>query len=462
MLRRIVTIAALAGLAALLNGPGDAQQREGQPPSRPLTPPRYVFSPDLPHDVVTNSLGATEIQPFADIMGWDAFIAVNWPAPNPIVERGVPDRQNVIGGLYAKSEGGTKSLPPGPTVWETFKNSNDIYLNPPTPPTPFDWPEAIPPQCLAQAQEHPDAAHHIMVRTAKISTILNGIEQADGNRLVDQNGQDVWYEVKLNRVYYDYVVSNKFYDSNNQAGKTIFFPRSTNVTRQESTVKVKAAWKVMGAPGSKQPDDASKFYTTQALVIDPDTGRCSPRQLGLVGLHVVMKSLILPQWLWATFEHVDNAPDQATGPVPGKKYNFFNAQCAGCPLNQPPAKGSQTPTQVVRVTPIDGGAAQTSQLYWAALKGLRPDNVWQNYVLVDAQWSVAGLPIGVPEQPKFLANTTLETYMQVQTQPHGCINCHGQTGLATDFDFQLTNAYPRNTARIIDLLKIPGVATIRR
>jgi hypothetical protein len=34
--------------------------------------------------------------------------------------------------------------------------------------------------------------------------------QADGNRLVDQNGQDVWYDVKLNRTYYDYVVNNGF------------------------------------------------------------------------------------------------------------------------------------------------------------------------------------------------------------------------------------------------------------
>ena len=111
---------------------------------------------------------------------------------------------------------------------------------------------------------------------------------------------------------------------------------------------------------------------------------------------------------------------------------------------------------------IDSGAALYNTSYHTALTGLRPDNVWQNYVLVDAQWSSSRTPIGVPEQPKFLANTTLETYMQAQTQPYGCINCHGSTGLATDFDFQLTNAYPRNTARIIDLLKIPGVAAIRR
>jgi hypothetical protein len=28
---------------------------------------------------------------------------------------------------------------------------------------------------------------------------------------------------------------------------------------------------------------------------------------------------------------------------------------------------------------------------------------------------------------------------------------------ATDLDFQLTNAYPRNPARVINLLKVPGV-----
>ena len=89
--------------------------------------------------------------------------------------------------------------------------------------------------------------------------------------------------MKLNRVYYDYVVSNGFYNSNNQKGKTISFPSSANNSSRDATIKVKAAWKVMGLLGSKQPDDPTKFYTTDALVLDPGTGKCSKQLLGLVG-----------------------------------------------------------------------------------------------------------------------------------------------------------------------------------
>ena len=462
MLRRIVRIVALAGSAALLNGAGEAQQPQAAAPNgRQYTPPYYVFSPDLPHDIVTQNVGAIGFQPFVDNLAWDAFIALNWPVPSPIGQRGVPDRQNVIGGFSYGSEGGRTTLPTGPTVWETYKDSNDIYLNPPVPPTPFDTPEVIPPQCQVLAASNPIAARRTLVRTAKISEVLQGIEQSDGNRLVDQNGQNVWYEVKLNRVYYDYVVRNGFYNSGNQLNEGISFPLSNNVSAPPATVKVKAAWKIMGGAGSRQPDDPRKFYTIQALVVDPSTGQCSQHLLGLVGLHIVIKTALLPQWLWATFEQVDNAPDQSTGPVAGKQYNFFDTKCgANCPpVNTPPAKGSQTPTQVMRVTPVNQVAATQNAAFQAALKTLRLDNVWQNYMLVDAQWSGTRQNIGQPSQPQFLANTSLETYMQAQQQPYGCINCHGMYAASTDLDFQLTNAYPRPAGRprIIELLKVPGV-----
>lgn len=467
------TFSLAATMAALLAtcGIGFAQTA---PKGRQYTPPNYVFSSNIPNDIVTHDVGAIGFQPFVDILAWDTFIALNWPAPNPIVQRGVPDPQNIIGGFVTGGGEGGKptTMPAGPTVWETFKDTNDIYLNPPVKPTSFDTPESVPPACKQLAASDPIAARRTLMLTSKFGSVINSNTQADGNRLVDQNGMDVWYEIKLNRVYYDYVVNNGFYNSNNQKGKTIAFPFSSNSTSRDATVKVKAAWKVMGLLGSKQPDDPAKFYTTDALVLDPDSGKCSKQLLGLVGLHIVMKTAQLPQWLWATFEHVDNAPDQATGPVSGQKYNFFSVSCAGCPLNQPPKTGSRFPTQVVRVIPVNNVAASNNGLYQMALISLRADNVWQNYQLVDAQWGATAKPIGVPNQPKFLANTTLETYLQQPTEPHGCINCHGKYAGTTDLDFQLTNAYPaagagaRKTATaakarrpLTEVFKLPGVST---
>lgn len=443
--------------------------------SRNYTPPNYVFSPNVPKDIVTHDLGAIGTQSFADNLAWDTFIALNWPAPTPIVERGVPDPQNVIGGFVdGGGEGGKPIISPQrPTVWETFKDTNDIYLPSAERPTSFDTPESIPPQCKELAAANPDAARRTLMLTSKFGELVRSDKQADGNRLVDQNQKNVWYEVKLNRVYYDYVVSNGFYNSKNQVGKTISFPFSANNSSKDGTIKVKAAWKVMGPPGSKQPDDPTKFYTTDALVLDPVSGDCSKQSLGLVGLHIVMKTKQFPQWLWATFEHVDNAPDQATGPVQGKQYNFFSASCSPtpCATNQPPAKGSMAPTQVVRLVPVSEEAAGDNALFQKALKTLRADNVWQNYELVDAQWGASPTPLGTPNQPKFLANATLETYLQQPPPPNeksvplnGCINCHGKFAGQNDLDFELFHAYPRSPATkkaIENIFKHPGVGVLR-
>jgi hypothetical protein len=244
MLSKFMIAAASAAAFVLIGNAGHAQNSQNPPTIRQFDPPFYVFNPDTPHDLTAN-VGAQGNQPYVDTMAWDAFIALNWPVPNQLTQRGVPDRQNMIGGFYQPGEGGAKTMPAGPTVWETFKDTNDIYLNPPTPPTPFNTAESIPPACKSLVDANPVAARRTLIMTSKFDEVLRGNKQADGNRLVDQNGQDVWYEVKLNRVYYDYVVQNRFYDSKNQAGKTIAFPFSSNVTAPVGTIKVKEAWKVM-------------------------------------------------------------------------------------------------------------------------------------------------------------------------------------------------------------------------
>ena len=456
-LKRIVLGVWLASLACLVwaSGRADAQRTRPQsgdnvPSGRQYTPPYFVFSPDIPKDIVTHDLGAIGTQPFVDNLAWYTFVALNWPAPQALTQRGVPDRQNVVGGVKGGGgEGGGASMPIGPTVWETYKDTDDIYLNPPVRPKSFDAAESIPQPCLLQARANPAAARRTLTQTAKVSDVLRDFKQAFTMQpLIDQNGEKVWYEIKVNRAYYDYVVNNRFYDSRNQTG-TISFPSSSNTTGDTAAIKVKAAWKVLGGPGTKQPDDFRKFYTTQAFVYDPDTKTCSVETVGLVGLHVVMKTAQLPQWAWATFEHVNNAPDQQAGPVAGTQYNFYNPQCTTCPVNTPPSSPtSTTPTQVMRVVPVTSDSVGANSIFQAALKSLRPDNVWQNYMLVDAQWSGTRTPLGVPAQPKFLANTTQETYLQqpvVDTgSPHGCINCHGTFAANKDLDFQLFKAYPHS------------------
>src|SRR5207237_1051738 len=46
----------------------------------------------------------------------------------------------------------------------------------------------------------------------------------------------------------------------------------------------------------------------EALQIDPP---CLRKTLGLVGFHVVHKTKNRPQWIWTSFEHKDNVPEQS-------------------------------------------------------------------------------------------------------------------------------------------------------
>jgi hypothetical protein len=402
-----------------------------------LTPPYYVFNSNIPSDIVTIGLGANGTQPFVDNLAWNTFLAVSWPAPQPLTERGVPNRQNVTGGLKYGAELRKVVMPTGPVVWETFKDTNDIFMPTAAKPAAFDAPPAIPAACAAAALKDPTAALHILRDTTQAFT---------GHPLIDQNGQMVWYEVKLNRAYYDYVVNNGFYDSRKQKGKTIDFPISSNNTLQAPVVKVKAAWMIMTTDQAK----SGQFYTVPALLFDQPANTCVDQKVGLVGLHVVQKTEQFQQWAWATFEHVNNAPDT---PVTEGHFNFYNPACtpAQCPQNTYPSKsGPNGPTQVVREVPVDNSAVNANKTFQAALKTLRSDNVWQYYMLVDSQWGPlnAQLPLGKPAQPNFLANTTMETYLQSPQEanpPHGCINCHAKAGKGkADMDFQLSKAYPHD------------------
>jgi hypothetical protein len=459
----------LAAGLVLLAGSGqevlraDASQNAPTvPQGRQLSPPWYNFSPSVEPDVVTQDLGAIGEQPFVDIHAWNLFVAVNWPAGAGA--RGVPNRANVIGGVPKSPEGGGEQ-PNGPTVWETYKDTDDIYLNPPVRPAPFDAPEIIPPACRLLAKADPLAAGRTLTMKAKASDVLRDFRQAGSLQpLVDQNGALVWYEVKVNRVYYDFVVDHGYYDSRRQPAQ-VRFPSAGNATRGEGTVEVKAAWKVLGELGSKQPDDPARFYTTTALIYDADANTCKRQRVGLVGLHIKHKTDTFKQWIWATFEHVDNAPTQGQTLPPGARFSFNNPSCTSCPVNQPPPNLA-TPVQVVRVTPIDENAATQNTLFRKALAALRPGNVWQYYELVNAQWRLTddGAPRPAPSAspspappptPPFLANTTLETYLQGPSgptgPPHGCLNCHAIAS-QKDFDFQLFKAYPHSKATFARLL----------
>jgi hypothetical protein len=87
------------------------------------------------------------------------------------------------------------------------------------------------------------------------------------------------------------------------------------------------------------------------------------------------------------------------------------------------------------------------------LLGVSSSSVWQYYELISTMWptntgqcqATAGDPLGTPA-PNFLANTTLETYIQgmVPNVSSNCIECHNNATMtnaaASDFTYILQRA----------------------
>jgi hypothetical protein len=234
-------------------------------------------------------------------------------------------------------------------------------------------------------------------------------------------------------------------------------------------MEFKAAWKVLG-PG----DNPDRFYKIQAIVYNdgntPPTISPGPNPVtvGLVGFHIIHKTATQPNWVWSTFEHVDNLTK-----------SFFNPNCPAstCPPNVQLAKQPYTeldsngkplnpPTQVTRLNPVNDAPATALNAVFRKLLG---SSVWANYELVSTQWSDGNVfPI-----PPYLANTTMETFAQEPSPPadyaapfnaatynsfatkpdpnfptnainlssSSCLKCHGATSSqGIDFTFVLFSA----------------------
>ena len=280
----------------------------------------------------------------------------------------------------------------------------------------------------------------------------------------------------MNEVEFNYIVKYKLYNSNNQKPPfVISFPPRNPVTSEVGSIHVKAAWKILNLNGPGQKDNPDRFYTAQALVYTPGAPSAFLATVGLVGLHIAHKTTSRPEWIWSTFEQVDNAPDMpAAGqpipppPNPPNQYSFTNASCsiAQCPPNQQVAKTSNQPVQVLRVTPIPQETQQLNAQFQQALREWNPKNVWQYYQLVRTQWPSAPAntkTFGDPE-PAYLANTVIETFFQgpspanptSQNPPHSCLDCHGMFGQQKDFVFQMFKAYPRTATQVPGIFEPPA------
>ena len=111
-------------------------------------------------------------------------------------------------------------------------------------------------------------------------------------------------------------------------------------------------------------DDLSHYFTRDAIIYrrDPLGGdaTCRPAKVGLVGFHIAHKTYYAPQWVWSTFEHVENVPKVGDVPIQQTdrktKYSFYSpwmqwyAQDAATCMKQRPGVAKKMPVKPNEVT----------------------------------------------------------------------------------------------------------------
>jgi hypothetical protein len=357
------------------------------------------------------------------------------------------------------------------SVFETWKNSYFLFegKNPPTAWDTLTTLSALPPECLdvnpaKVRMKNFNGQDYFQVTDEFVQSGI-GTPIAP---LVDAQGKYVRTEVLYNKIMYNYFFENEIYNPEGM----VKFARDGNKDHFDfpyGSVMLKLTWKELD-----ENDTADDFFQAQVYNIFIDqTGLNAAGEadsvvycdsvvtMGLVGMHVSIKTQDQPEWIWSTFEHIDNAPNaKPRASIEDKKYNFFNYAL----INKPaldnkapmypegykyftPVVPDQTPTQVTREEEIP----QVTQDLNATMHGLLSNTVWANYELIGTQYQpMPGsdeIAVGTHETdtsgfyPTLLANATLETYEQLD---ESCGGCH----------FLTENQYPLTIYTPIDTIEL--------
>lgn len=222
---------------------------------------------------------AEEAQKPFDRFSWQAFLAVNWPMD----DSGLPLSQG-----YARPDDGT-------LLWESF---------------------------ATQAAVVEPARANASCTNVESTLTLSHFRQATGEVLMDNTGNYILYETRLNPAIHEYILAQGLTTAADRAIRArqdipVEFPLQSD--QGPGAQLLKFAWKIL-----TEHDDPSHYLVRSAQVdVAPedawdDQPHCIKVKAGLVGLHLVQRVLSGhgDRWIWSTFEHALNAPlaENARGP----------------------------------------------------------------------------------------------------------------------------------------------------
>lgn len=472
-----------------------------------------VTTIDISKPIIPTAIlqGDGNVRQWFDGFSWQSFIALNWPAAlEPVPGQPGTFRPKRDNNFPNGMPDTTKPISaPGPRVWEGLKADYELFQEGGQAPSAWTSYDTIDPPCGDSTSGQTAKVLPLLAKGG--SAIPGSVNQAMGGPLIGQNGYPVRYEIRVNKTYYDYVSGTS--PSNNKPlylqanlpkypAAPVDFP-STTLGGSYGVIEIKAAWREFTDQEWSNTDLKSRYYTTQAWVLDPGAPKCRLANLGLVGMHIAHKVAGFREWVWSTFEQIDTVPcttdEQQNNPascpntIPGG-YIFNNGTPnPATPRGYAPATSWKPfdPTkpfpvpapasminQVTRINAVPCLTQKVNQQVQAA--AALQNTPWRFYKLINTQWPTNGSPSafkvndpggrvdfypagsgtptpvpsidpGTTTPSDGVANVTMETYFQKKSPffpffGSSCMHCHYQAA-QTDFSWVLADmAYPRNPA----------------
>jgi hypothetical protein len=253
-----------------------------------------------------------------DHFAWQLFMEINQPIPDD---------------------------PQGRVVWEGWALAREVFADPNGTP---DW-ETLTDSPLRELEQFDP----MPLQQLLADPTLTAIPEFDPIlSLLFVN------ETRMNRAAFDFIVENELWYVE---GQEAMFNRNESIIFPTDAKEVKALWRPIA------PEEAHLFHTTTLTNAEGEL-----ELYGLTSLHITTKDL--PNWFWATWEHVSNPNREAVVPSRDR---------AGLP---------------------------------AELRGTK----WENYVLRGTQIDFVD-PTG---RPTILASSEIEAGFEATSS---CITCHARS-----------------------------------
>lgn len=405
----------------------------GTPADNPNFPdfPQGPLTSNVPHDVdnlfLIQNQNVEVRQRLFDILSWQTFLALAWPLDEE--GRARPDLTDS-----------------GAPAWTTWKPSAALFRNGGL--DPGSWDASAPAPANPCAEGRAQLANLDVISTDR-PNLLETATQADAMKLWDQNGNLVYYEILLDQPEFDYIREEGLYSLDGQVSFLLnhtrpYFPTGKYLDSSgqkksadpalAGVIELKLAWKVI----DEERDLAERFYTESACLLN-EQGRWEQRLVGLVGMHIAHRTFSAAQWLWATFEQIDNtqvdvlAVQEYADKGQVLRPSFFNPDCQTCPPNTITVRDGISRTQVAPVVEGPTSVQALNQQVQQRLKDV--GSVWQYYRLIGTQWPPDPGSGGPPQPvPAVLANPVMETY--VPADDASCMNCHYGAAMAATITAQ--------------------------